>query len=170
MSYKEPVKSEQIVDNEVANNDLAQMLANTVKCRAASSTGDPGDLVIANGSILYRPLGGNLQSGDAAAIRSFLNLPSGVPVTKVVGDSPYSGVAGDFVLCDCSSGQVQVTLPSAALNAGAEITWKKIDSSANAARADASGAETIDGEILIDIINQWDSVTVVCDGTAWYIK
>jgi hypothetical protein len=67
-------------------------------------------------------------------------------------------------------------LPTAAsVGAGGWYTFIKTDAAANAITLDADGAETI-GEAgsamattyaAIDAIH--DTVTIVCDGTSWYV-
>ena len=70
-------------------------------------------------------------------------------------------------LCDCTSNAITVNLDAA--NPGIQYIIKKIDSSANAVTIAASGAETIDGAASITLPSQYQSVTLVCDGTNWFI-
>jgi len=81
-----------------------------------------------------------------------------------------SALAGDFlILADATAGAVTVTLPPVASSLGALIVVKKTDASANAVTVDGSGAETIDGATTQALAAQYDAVTVVCDGIAWWI-
>ncbi len=78
--------------------------------------------------------------------------------------------AGDFLLTiDATSGAVTVTLPVAAESLGAHIVVKKIDASGNAVTVDAAGAETIDGAANKVLAAQYDAVTVICDGSEWWV-
>ena len=72
------------------------------------------------------------------------------------------------VLMTTSTSDRTVTLPTAADNSGRIITIKKVDSAANKCIVDGEGAETIDGATTIDLFEQYDSVTVQCDGSAWH--
>lgn len=74
----------------------------------------------------------------------------------------------DVVLVDATSGAITITLPLVAPYVGIAYTIKKIDSSANAVTVDGNGAETIDGAATASLAAQWDTVTVVSNGTAWF--
>lgn len=50
-----------IANNAVNDAKLADMAANTVKCRAASTSGDPGNLAIANNQLFGRGASGDLS-------------------------------------------------------------------------------------------------------------
>lgn len=80
-------------------------------------------------------------------------------------DSPYTVLATDAVLLvDAAGGTVDVLLshqPQA-------ITVKKIDVSANVVTVDGDG-DDIDGAPDVTLAAQWESVTVVTDGTDYFI-
>ena len=72
-------------------------------------------------------------------------------------------------LCDCTSNAIALTIPSGSTaQVGNRYEIKKIDSSANAVTITATGA-TIDGAASITLPSQYQSVTLVCDGTNWFI-
>ena len=72
-------------------------------------------------------------------------------------------------LCDCTSNAIAITIPSGSTaQVGNRYEIKKIDSSANAVTITATGA-TIDGAASITLPSQYQSVTLVCDGTNWFI-
>jgi hypothetical protein len=87
-------------------------------------------------------------------------------IRVVTVTSNYTASNGDVVLADASAGAITVTLPTP--TAGAVINVKKIDSSANAVTIDGAGA-TIDGQASIQITTQYESYTLVSDGSNWYI-
>jgi len=60
-------------------------------------------------------------------------------------------------------------LPPAALLSGRIYVFKRINSGANAVIVDPSGAETIDGAATYTLSAQWNSVTIMSNGTAWFI-
>lgn len=62
-----------------------------------------------------------------------------------------------------------VTLPTAADNNGRFLTVTKVDSGVGTCLIDGEGAETINDVASILLIDQWDSVTLHCDGTEWFI-
>jgi hypothetical protein len=74
-----------------------------------------------------------------------------------------------LVLVDASSGGITITLPASASHTNRIYTIKKIDSSGNKVTVDANASETIDGELTIDLKLQYSYITIVCDGTEWFI-
>ena len=74
-------------------------------------------------------------------------------------------VTADVNLCTAGSGGITLTLPSASGNTGKIIYIKKID--AGAGNVIISG--TIDGGSQKILYYQYESMTVVSNGTSWYI-
>jgi len=74
-----------------------------------------------------------------------------------------------IVLVDCSDTSITITLPAASSHKNRVYTLKKIDSSANKVTIDANSTETIDGEETIELKTQYTYVTIVSDGTEWFI-
>jgi hypothetical protein len=90
-------------------------------------------------------------------------------VSKAFVDSPYATSNGEVVIVDTSSGNVTVTLPAAASNANAWINVKKVTGDANTVIVDGNLSETIDGDLTQTLTLDQESLTVVCNGSAWYI-
>ncbi len=94
----------------------------------------------------------------------------GNPVTVSTKTSNYTFLVTDFVvLGDCTSGAFTVSLPTAASGVGRIFFLKKIDSTSNVLTLQANGTELIDGNNTFLLPSQWQSVTVVSSGSAWYI-
>lgn len=78
--------------------------------------------------------------------------------------------SGDYLLiCDASGGAITMTLPPAALVPGRIYAFKRINAGANQVVVDGYGAETIDGAATHTLTPQWNSVTIMSNGTAWFI-
>ena len=78
--------------------------------------------------------------------------------------------SGDYLmLCDATGGAITMTLPPAALVPGRIYVFKRINSGANAVVVDGYAAETIDGATTYTLSAQWNSVTMMSNGTAWFI-
>jgi hypothetical protein len=73
------------------------------------------------------------------------------------------------LLCNNTSGGATVTLPAVASSAGREYHIKKISTAGNDVTLDGNSNETIDGATTYVLDKQYESVTLVCDGSAWYI-
>jgi stress response protein SCP2 len=62
-----------------------------------------------------------------------------------------------------------VTLPAVATSADRVYHIKKISGPTYKVTIDANASETIDGAATFDLDIQYESVTLVCDGSSWYI-
>jgi hypothetical protein len=92
----------------------------------------------------------------------------GVKVSSITNAaSPYTAANEEVILCDATSGAITVNLPDAI--AGRIYTIKKTDASVNTVTIDGDGADTIDGVATKVLVYQNDSVTVVSNGTNWFI-
>lgn len=73
-----------------------------------------------------------------------------------------------IVLANATSGSLTVNLPTAIANT-AKITVKKTDSSVNTVVIDANSTQTIDGSLTKTIEFQYTSVTLISNGSNWFI-
>ena len=106
-------------------------------------------------------LTGNFQSQGSIFLKT---------VSKVFADSPYSVANSDnIIFCNATGGNMTVTLPSAVTFASRTITVKRTNITANTVTV-GSAAGTIDGAASYIIPGgTLNSITVVSDGTNWYI-
>lgn len=68
-----------------------------------------------------------------------------------------------------NSGSITITLPTAASVNGRRYHIKKISADGNDVVIEGASSETIDGSLNFSLTNQYESITVVCDGSAWFI-
>ncbi len=101
-----------------------------------------------------------LQAGDD------LDVPLIVTSTSA---SILLSATNQVVLVNASGADRTMTLPAAAANSGRTYWIKKTDSSNNKVIIDPNGAELIDGFSTYEILNQYDAVMIVCDGTGWNV-
>ncbi len=130
----------------------------------------------ANGDLYYRDSTGNFIRLAATSDGKTLRLASGVPAwsdatfTTVTKNTGYTITSSDTVVfANAASAGVIVTLPTASSFAGYRFYVKRTDSSGNSCSVAASGADTIDGQASISLSLQYTSLTLVSDGSAWYI-
>jgi hypothetical protein len=92
-----------------------------------------------------------------------------VSVTTITSvDSPYSPTVNqNVVLADTTGGSITINLP-AANTALVPLTYKKI-AAANTLTIDPNGAETIDGSATAVITEVYTGVTLVSDGSNWFV-
>jgi hypothetical protein len=94
--------------------------------------------------------------------------PFHVAVTQVATFT-VSEVYG-FYPCDASATAMTAFLPPAAAHKSKRYAIKKVDSSGNAVTLDGADSETIDGATTQVITAQYVTLTVVSDGTQWWIE
>lgn len=93
---------------------------------------------------------------------------SATKTTKAVAVNT-NAVVGDVLLVDASGGNLTMTLPTAAGSLNGVVTIIKVDNTANLVIADGNGSETITGQLTRNISNQYDSISMISDGTEWYL-
>lgn len=85
-------------------------------------------------------------------------------------DSAYTVLDSDYsIFCDASGGDIDINLPSAAVNAGRILNVKKIDSSGGRVRLTPDGGDLIDGNSPNDNTTPYNSITIQSDGVNWWI-
>lgn len=130
----------------------------------------------AAGDLYYRDGTGNFVRLGVSTTGKTLRVASGVPtwddatLATSTKTSNYTITGTDVVIfADATSGNVTITLPTATSNAGYRFYIKRIDGSANTCSVARSGGDTIDGQASISLLAQYTSITVISNGSAWYI-
>ena len=117
-------------------------------------------IILGNTSNTETLLRGDVWTGDGA----YETIKS----VAVTGTKTLVAPCETLVLGDATSGAFSVFLPTAASMPDTPITVKKVDASGNAVTIDGNGSETIDGATTKALAAQYDSMTVVSDGTVWH--
>jgi len=130
----------------------------------------------ANGDLYYRDSTGNFVRLAAGSNGQTLRLASGLPAwsdatfATVTKNSGYTITASDTVIfANASLSSVAITLPTAASFTGYRFYVKRTDNSGNSCTVARSGTDTIDGQTSISLDLQYTCLTLVSDGSAWYI-
>jgi hypothetical protein len=95
------------------------------------------------------------------------NSGGGTSLTTTSTSSDYIASTGEYVLADASGGPLTVTLP--APEADATVAVKKTDASENDVTV-STPSGNIDAQASEQLIQQGESLTLLSDGTDWYIK
>lgn len=82
-------------------------------------------------------------------------------------DSPYSPQRETVILCDASGGAITINLPQISTDYGRVLFIVKIDASANAITIDGFGAETIGGNVTLDLTEQNQGIQIIAIGSYW---
>lgn len=117
------------------------------------------------------------RARSAISAGAGISYDSSTGVVTATGDLASRAVTGSvtvlaadrFLLANASGGVVTINLPAAASSTGRVLYVKKTDASANIVTIDGNAAETIDGAATKNLTAQYDSVTVQCDGSTWWI-
>jgi hypothetical protein len=130
----------------------------------------------AAGDLYYRDSTGSFVRLAAGANGKTLRVNSGLPAwldatfATSTKTSNYTIAGTDVVIfANATSGNVTITLPVASANAGYRFYIKRVDGSINTCSIMRSGSDTIDGQTSMNLDTQYMSLTVVSDGSAWYV-
>jgi hypothetical protein len=130
----------------------------------------------ATGDLYYRDSGGSFVRLAAGSDGKTLRVASGLPAwsdatfSTATKTSNYTITGTDVVIFgDATSGNVTITLPTASANSGYRFYIKRIDASGNTLSIARSGSDTIDGQTSVNIAAQYDSYTIVSNGSLWFI-
>lgn len=97
-------------------------------------------------------------------------LTSVAAVSVAAKSADYTLTGSDVVvLFTTGASNRTATLPAAASSTGKVFYIKKVDSGAGTVIIDGNASETIDGATTYTITIQYEAITIVCDGSAWYI-
>lgn len=81
----------------------------------------------------------------------------------------YSICDNSNFLVDATDHVVTITLPGAEYFSGKDIVIKKIDPSANNVVVVSVSPQTIDGQSQIIINQQYSAISLISDGSNWYL-
>jgi hypothetical protein len=139
---------------------------------AGTATAGTAPLKLTSGTLNTLPEAGAMEFDGTAyyltvgTTRRRVSLVT-VPTTVIAG--PYTVLDTDeTLLVQCTTLAITVNLPSA-VQSGRKLTVKKIDSTALNVTVDASGAQTIDGDLTQVLVTRNASITMIADGANWWI-
>jgi hypothetical protein len=121
--------------------------------------------------VLWQNLARAIESDgtDILNLQAFETRIEGYFGTRSVTATGALAVDDGLVLADATAGNITLTLPTAASASGLRIAVKKTDASINTVTIDGNGAETIDGAANRVLLTQYAVVTVMSDGTQWWV-
>jgi hypothetical protein len=113
------------------------------------------------------------SSGDSYAARFRAEtalVTAGLAVGVAAKTANYAPVESNCVIpVNATSGEVTLSLPAAVSHTGRVIRVIKTDTSVNAVLIDGNSSETLNGDTIIYLHFQYESVDLVCDGTGWHL-
>lgn len=183
LSYKFVLKDSSDVTQWTVDNVIGLLTANSINT-ASLQDGAVSSAKIADNAVTTAKLQSDASVDANRAVNTNhirdgvitrTKLASGAVANETVSTQTASFTAAttvDVYLCDATSGAITVTLPAAggAGASGKVFTFRKINSSTNTVTVDGNASETIDGALTVVLGQQYDSVTMVSDGTNWQVK
>ena len=145
--------------------------AATAAFDALAPTTTKGDVIAHDGTDNIRvAIGANntiltADSGETSGVRWAALSVGTSGVSTITG--AYTILTGDDVLLANSSTDFTLTLPTAVGNTGKKYDIKNINT--NSTTIDGDGSETIDGATTQVLGTQYESITIVSDGSNWHV-
>ena len=115
---------------------------------------------------------GTLDCNSTAEIQGDLSLNSAFKGSVTAVSGSYTIASGVYILtADSTSNSFTVTLPAASSNSGRIIMVKDSggNSHSNNITISRNGSDVIDGEASIVLESPYAAVTLVCNGSNWFI-
>ena len=127
-----------------------------------------GGLAYVVGTSQFKPNGNRYMGWHNAKWQGVYTKGIVTGIDTFTSGASLSGI-NHVCLCDASGGAFQLNADSSSVNLGREYTIIKTDSSANAVTVSGFGFQTINGAANVVLSNQYDKVTIVSDGSNWFI-
>lgn len=115
------------------------------------------------------------STDTVSASRSTINTNFALRGSKNIrtladADSPYNAVEGDDVILAASTAAIiQVFLPPAADVPNRVISVVTTFATGGGVEVFADGSETINGSNNVNLYSQYEAITIVSNGTEWFI-
>ena len=102
---------------------------------------------------------------------SWMSSGGGSLILSIVAKTgDYTATSSDYtILVTSSIADITITLPAAASHAWWIYNIKRMDATAWNTIIDGNAGELVEGAATITLTGQYDSVTIQCDGTGWWI-
>jgi len=127
-----------------------------------------GDIFVASGSAGLIDVQAAAFYGDGSNLTNVNASGLEETVQTLSSTGTISLASGLQVLADASGGSITLTLPSAGSVEGKMLKIKRSEGSANTVTIDTS-AGTIDGESSIILESAFAGVSIISDGTDYYV-
>lgn len=163
--------------NHVIINDGTGLLSSEAQLNP--TRGGTGLGTYAVGDLLYASSISALSRLAAGSNGQVLTLNTGLPswqaaptpVRSVVTTTTNLAIstANDVVLGNVIISAITITLPTAIGNSGKEFDFKKIDGTFSAMTIAPTGGQLIDGFVNYSLVTQFETLTIISDGSGWQI-
>lgn len=107
-------------------------------------------------------------AGDNGAMVTQGYVDDGDAIVVVTKTSNYTASSEEVIIVNAVSNDVTITLPAVSGLSGRKYYVKRKDSTSHIVLIEGNASELIDGQLNV-LLSQYDSYTVVCDGTEWWV-
>jgi hypothetical protein len=129
-------------------------------------------VVVVDGKLQRQPVGNLLRArGDLnmSSYEIYADNQVYQRVKRLAVSTDTTLVDETWVLADATAGNVTLTLPPATDFVDRRVEITKSDVTGNSVIIDADGSETISGATTQTLTAQYENVTIISDGTEWWI-
>jgi hypothetical protein len=119
-------------------------------------------------NIVAQNSNGYIAIGDFTTPASRLDVYGSFGAKVVSKTASYTAADETIILCDATAGAITITLPAASGVTSRIYTIKRTSASNNVI-VDGNASETIDGATTKTLGSQYASITIVCNGSNWFI-
>jgi len=150
-----------------------------ITIKAGSATAGTAPIKFTSGTVLGTPEAGAMEFNSDALYFTITTGPTRKTIAFTESNIVFSTTSktGDYtittadtvILADAVGAPFAITLPLASSASGYRFFVKKIDSTTNAVTLTRSGSDTIDGSTTAAISVQYTSLSVLSNGTNWFI-
>lgn len=157
-------------------NGVTSAIQTQLDAKVAKSTlTTKGDIYVATGASTVTRLGVGADntflkadSGEASGL--IWASPSGSALAVASKTTTYTATtADDVILASTSGGAWTLTLYAASGNSGKVLRIVKTTNDFSVLTIDGNASETINGSTTTTINTQYESLTIICDGSNWHI-
>jgi hypothetical protein len=125
-----------------------------------------------NDSIEVYNTGIAVRLTQLGGLKILTGLDAGIAIDRQINtissNTTLTGHMSGYNLVNANGSNITVTLP-ATISAGRKLVVKKIDSSNNTVTINRGGSSTIDGATSKVLYYQYETLTMISDGTNWFI-
>jgi hypothetical protein len=129
------------------------------------------DVAQNNNNFYFDAVNYRLSVAAGSTPASTLQVGGSVGTAIVTKTANYTASGNDYtILCNNTTGAIQISLPTATGCAGRIYVIKKISPAGNAVTiAGYNGTEAIDGNTTYSLVTQYSNLMIQSDGTSWWI-
>ena len=158
------VKDGDLYYNDAGSNQVRITSGGSLDVSSVGGIG--GDYTTTSATAVYTDAVLTYTFQDSNAARSLVDMSHKRTFVSYSSAQTLDYTTDDIIQ---ASGNTTLTLPAAANSNAVQFKIKKTDSNATTVTIDGNASETIDGEATFAIIEQYVTVTVACNGTAWFV-